>query len=151
MFKVSVVQLIVKGIPESLFLMIGLYMFSKTTINKNKYILASVIYMLTTYFIRQLPISFGIHTILTICSAILLAHLICNIEITGCIKSVLIIYLIIIISELINILILQLIFGARVDTLLADQMTKTILGIPSTLMLGLSLFVYYKYTQRLKA
>ena len=62
--SVSLAVLLINGVPECLLVAWGMYIFTGTRLQANKYLLLSGIYIVATYLIRFLPITLGINTVL---------------------------------------------------------------------------------------
>ncbi len=73
MLKLSIVEFVARAIPEAFLLIFAVYTFSNTRMNKKNYLLSSFLMLIMIFIIRSLPISYGIHTILSIMVIILLS------------------------------------------------------------------------------
>ena len=71
MLKLSVVEFVARAVPEAFLFIFAIYTFSHTRINKKRYLLSSLLMTIMIFIIRSLPISYGIHTILSIMVLIL--------------------------------------------------------------------------------
>lgn len=148
MFDIDFAQVIIKGIPEGLLIFLGLYIISGISFDKDKILVSGLLYSIITYCIRLLPISFGIHTLIIFFFVVLVSRFFNGIEISDSIKSTLIMDMCILLCELINILLLQSIFGEYTQVILQDTFKKTIYSTPSTIILAIIIFVIYKFRKR---
>jgi len=64
MLKISIVELIIRGIPEGLLFMWACGTLSKTKILLSRYLVSTIILVVVSYNVRNLPISIGINTLL---------------------------------------------------------------------------------------
>jgi len=136
--SITIVELLIKGVPEGLLLILALHLFTRTKIETKKYFALSVSYVVITYFIRMLPIQLGINTMLSILTLVLLYQLAYRSQLEKLAKlvaSAVAILILIMISEALNIVLLKMIFGMdKTLELLSSNngLTKSFSTIPST-------------------
>lgn len=150
MLELRPIEFLLRALPESFLVILAIYIFSKSNINKKKYFVTSIIFSLIIFVTRKLPISYGVHMILSvlILQVIIVAYN--KIDAIKGIKSIIFIYLIQLISELLNVAILNL-MNINLEVLLLDPLYKTILGIPSLIITGIIiLFIYIRNRKRKK-
>lgn len=150
MLNLEPIELILRAIPEGFLYMFGLYIFSKKEIEKKKYIISAIIIGLGIYIFRELPVNYGVHTMLTILLIIFLSSIYNKIEVISSIKSTIIMFIVQFISEAANILLLQLIPNLELDKLFSNTLYKTLLGIPSLIISLLILIGMKKYIEKKK-
>lgn len=148
MLKLKPIEFLLRGIPESFLFILAIYVFSKTKINKKIYIISSLLYAIATYIIRLLPINYGVHTILSLLFLGFLIIYYNKIDSIKALSSTIIIYLIQILTEGVNVVVLN-IMNVNIEKLVDNPFTKTILGIPSLLLSYLIVFIFY-YINRKK-
>ena len=142
LLSASLIEFLVKGIPEGFLFAWAMFVFTRTKMDKKKYILISLTSSITTFAIRLLPINYGVNTMLSLLVLIILFISICKVDITKVILSALGVTIILFISEELNILLLRSIFGTeKTIALLTSTMGKTIYGIPSTFFFALILLI----------
>lgn len=141
--SITILDILGRGIPESFLLMLGIYAITKTPINKKKYVYSSIIACLMLYFIRKLPINFGVHTIIMMFIINIVAVNFNKIDFMGSIKATASILAAQFIFEGINLILLVSIVE-DVDAILMDPVKKLISGIPSLVMLFLAIMFIYK-------
>ncbi len=145
--SISLIELIIKGIPEGFLTILGMHFFTKTKVDGKKYFLLGIAYIVITYLVRKLPIHLGVNTLISILTMILLfwaAYKEQREKAAKIIASAVAIYIIIMVSEAINVLSLQAIYGrAQMELLLSDEfpLTKSIYTIPSTVLTAVFIFV----------
>lgn len=150
MLKLQPIEFFFRAIPEGFLFVLAVYIFSKTAIDKRKYMICSGIFAIIMFMIRLLPIEYGIHTILSLILLVVLTTMYNKIDTMKAMKSVLIIVLMQFIIEGINILILNLIPNINIDSLFKDPISKTLLGMPSLFMAYLVVYLFYLISKRKK-
>ena len=147
MLKLKPIEFLLRGLPESFLFILAIYVFSKTKIDKNKYIISSLLYAISTYAIRLLPIDYGVHTILSLLFLGFLIIYYNKIDSIKALSSTIFIYLIQILSEGTNVLLLN-IMKIDINKLVSDPFTKTILGIPSLILSYLIVLIFYYFFRK---
>lgn len=142
MLRLYPIEFFFRAIPESFIVIFAIYIFSKTEINKKKYLITSITFSLIIYIVRMLPISYGVHMILSVLFLLFIMAYYNNIDVINAIKSIILVYLIQLISEAINVLILNF-MNFDLETLLKDPISKTILGIPSLAITVIMISIFY--------
>lgn len=129
MLKLTLIEFFLRLIPEMMIFMWGIYVISRQEIKVKNYIFSSIALSLTTFFVRELPIHYGVHTIvnnvLTVCILIVI-----GIPILKSIYSTIIMTLLLSGCEIINMLLLR---GLDIENKIQSttSIIKCILGIPS--------------------
>ncbi|MGY0373147.1 hypothetical protein [Clostridium sp. JNZ J1-5] len=151
MLKLTLIEFFLRLIPEMMIFMWGIYVISRQEIKAKNYIFSSITLALTTFFVRELPIHYGVHTIvnnvLTVCILIVI-----GIPILKSIYSTIIMTLILWGSEIANLFILN-ILGINIKSELTNFTMKCILGFPSLIFMSLSIFLlklFFKKERRFK-
>lgn len=147
--EVTILELIVRGIPESFLIILGIYSITKTSLDKKKWVYSSMIICILVFLIRLLPIRFGIHTIIILFATNILAISINKINMLSSLKATLSILAIQFVSEAINVvLIVNLVSDA--ESVLQNPITKIISAIPSSILLFLVVWMIYSRNLREK-
>lgn len=142
MLKLQPIEFLLRGIPESFLFILAIYVFSKTKINIKIYIITSLLYAISTYVIRLLPINYGVHTILSLLFLGFLVIYYNKIDSIKALSSTIIIYLIQILTEGINVLLLN-VMDINIEQLVDNPFIKTMLGIPSLILSYLIVLIFY--------
>lgn len=153
MLKLEPIEFLLRTIPEGFLYLLGVYVFSKIRINKSNYITASLITAVALYFIRLLPIDYGVHTILIILFIIFLSMFYNKVDSIQAVKSTIITFIIQFLSEGINMVILNVIPNLNLNKLFNNPITKNLLGIPSliiTLIILILVYNIYKKKDEIK-
>ena len=145
----SVAVLLITGIPQGVLSPLALHLFTRTKIEIKKYLFLSFIFIITTYLIRFLPITLGVNTVLSLLVLILSFQLAYKSQITKLVSSVIssiIIVLLIAISEILNMLLLMMLYGqTRAEELFVSSVgiTQSISTIPSTVFFAIFIIIGY--------
>lgn len=145
MLQLTFLELFIRAIPECLLFVFAVYAFSNTKIDKRKYFIASATLAVTIFIIRELPISYGVHTLLNIMALIIIATTINKIDIIKSIKSGIITAVLLFVCEGVNIFLLQCIFQEEMMIRIFETPAlKTIYGVPSLIIFAVAVLIYYK-------
>ncbi len=148
MLKLSVVELFIRLIPEVLVLIFASYSFSKVRVERKKYIVASILLGVCVFTIRMLPIHYGVHTILNLIALTIIVSNINKIDVIDAIKSSIMTTIILFICEGINVMVLKLIVGDRLDVIVSNSISKAVYFLPSLLLLAIIVLMYYNYMKK---
>jgi len=146
--KIGVIELFIRLTPESFLLIFIVQAFSNIKINKNKYILSSILLAITIYFIRLLPIHYGVHTILNIIAIVLICIFINEVTPIKAISYSLILSIFLALSEALNLYFIYKIFGENVVDIFENPLKKSISGMPSMIMLVIIVLFIFKIKNR---
>lgn len=137
--KITLIEFFIRTIPETFVIIWGIYVISREHFNLKNYLILVGINSFAIFFIRKLPIYFGAHMILNI---IVIIHtvIIFGISIIKTIYSTLIVSILIIISEILNLLILTKIH-IEINSNVIDPIIKVFLGLPSLVILLVMIFI----------
>ena len=143
MLKLTWIEFILRGIPEAFIMVWAVFSITRQAIAKDKYILCSTSLALVTYFVRFLPIRFGVNTVIST------VFLVCELVIIGIplIKSIYGVVsttLLLLFGEMINIVLLS-VFSINIEAAFKNPIIKCILSTPSLIVILLSvrLIVFY--------
>ncbi|MGV8984058.1 hypothetical protein [Clostridium sp.] len=150
MLKLTLLEVFLRSLPEEFLVIFAVYAFSKTVINIKKYIISSILYLISVYLIRLLPIQYGVHTILNIIVIIIVSV---NINKIGTIKSIkagIMAVILLFICEGINMVIIQDVLKVNMINILSNTSLKILYGIPSLVMFAAVVCTYYLYLVKRK-
>ncbi len=99
MFKLSILEFFLIAIPESFIFTIGIYFLSKRFFDKKRLIIMSLLSAVEIYWVRMLPIHFGVHIGINIIFLILLSANIGKISIKDAISYNMVMMIILSTSE----------------------------------------------------
>lgn len=143
MLKLTLFELSLRGIPEAFLFVLGVYAFSKNYLDKKRWVLSSLLYAAVVYFIRSLPIHYGVHIILNIFAIIIITININKIDLNNAIQMNIITFILQLVCEVINIVIIKNIFKVDTHYVFNNPVLKTLYGIPSILIFGIIIIAYY--------
>lgn len=133
---VSLVELFARGLCEGFLLVLANYAFARKKIVWKPYIITSLLVVLVTYFIKLLPITFGVPMILSSLCMIFLCVFISKIDLFTSVKGAMLTILILIVIETLNFLLLSLLLNeSTYNKVVADPYQMLVAGLP-----GLALF-----------
>ncbi|MGV8905459.1 MAG: hypothetical protein ACOH15_02535 [Acetobacterium sp.] len=144
--KLTLLELIIKGIPEAGIFTLGIYAFSKTKVNLKKYLPAALLIFILTAFIRLLPINYGVNMMIILMCAIFISVNLLKIQLFPTVKAILINAVAVVLGEGLNFLLLQVTYGSqRTLEIIGNPVLKTINTIPSTIIFGIIVVTVYYF------
>lgn len=148
MLKLHWIEIFLRLIPEMFLVIWGITIISKKSLNIKKHIILSTIMAIITFFIRNLPIYFGVHTIIIIILTII-TMVIAGMPIITSIYGALFMYLILSLSEFLSIFILNFFnINTNIDIADINPIRKCLLGIPSLIILFLVVIILHYILKR---
>lgn len=148
MLKLTLFEVMFRTIPEAFIFIFACYAFSRTKIDRDRYIVSSILFAVTIYFIRLLPINYGIHTILDIVIMNALMYMINRVNIILSIKSSIIATIILLFLEGLNMLILSFILKEQLEVIMLNPYLKVMYGLPSIMCFATIVLFYYYYINK---
>jgi hypothetical protein len=142
MLGVNWVELFLRGIPEMFLMIWGIHVIARRSFDVKKCVPLSIIMSMLVFFLRELPIYFGVHTLIMLILMISIMVVI-GIPIITSIYGTLIVLLILSLSEFLNMLILRM-SGININLNSIDPIKKSLMGIPSLVIMFL-IFILMKY------
>lgn len=142
MLKVSLIEFLLRFIPESFLFLLAAYVFSNKKIEKKLYIISSLTIAISMYLIRLLPIQFGIHSVMGVIIVILVAVNINKIPINKAVSSAVIVVILEGIFETLNLFFLDKILDLNVQAVLINSISKLVYFMPSLIFLGFTITLY---------
>lgn len=143
MLKLTWFEFIVRGIPEEFLFVLAIHAFSKTGIDLKKYLLSGVLTSIMIYLIRLLPIQYGVHTLLGLMMLTILVNFINKIDAIKAIRAAIITFILCFVFEALNITFLKFVLKKDLNSMLSDPISKTLYGLPSVIIFGVLVIVYY--------
>jgi len=146
MLKLTTIEFFFRVIPEMMIFMWGVYVISRERFKLKNYIFATLILSVITFGVRELPIHYGVHTIInnvvTICILIVV-----GIPIVKGIYSTLAMTLLLLGCEMLNYVLLSMI-GVNIEIQLDNLMMKIILSTPSLIILTIFIYLINKFLEK---
>ncbi|MPM22774.1 hypothetical protein SDC9_69232 [bioreactor metagenome] len=156
--SVKMITLLIIGLPQSVLAVLAVQFFTKTKIDIKKFLLISLICAVSTYLFRLLPIAIGVNTVLTLFVIIVSFQFIYRNQLSKVINviiSAVVSFILIVISEVCNMLLLTLIYGGydEASKLLNSKngLTQALSGIPADIFFAIFIFVGYYILNKIEA
>lgn len=148
MFILWLVEFIIRTIPEALLFIGASFVLTRTKINKKNIVISSCIFVGSPYVARLLPIDYGIHSLLLLVFLSFLNVKINKIKSIESIKASVFIFIIMFVSEYINILFIQVILKLDMNEIFKNPLMRPISGVPSLFIFALVIFVVHKLSKK---
>jgi hypothetical protein len=146
MMKVHYIEILLRSIPEALLIILGICVVARKSIDMKIYVFSGIIIGIINFFIRMLPIYFGVHTfigiVLIICTMVII-----GIPIVKSIYGTLLMTLILSLSEFLNIAMLSLL-NVNTNIKFTNPVMKSVFGIPSLIITGLFIIIIHYFIKR---
>ncbi|NMM64451.1 hypothetical protein HBE96_17685 [Clostridium sp. P21] len=141
MLKLTWIEFFLRTIPEMFILIWGIYVISRNSFNNSHYVFSSTIMAILTFFVRWLPIYWGVHMILNMILTISIM-IIVDIPLIKSIYSTLIMFFVLCLSEYLNLIILNLL---NIDTnfQLLEPVKKCVLTLPSLIITSVFIIIIH--------
>lgn len=151
MLELTWIEFFFRNIPELFILIWGVHVISRKSFDISQYVLSSIVMAILTFFVRCLPVYFGVHMIINIILIITIMA-ITGIPIIKAIYSTLLMIFILSLSEFLNMIILSLL---KIDTSsqFLNPVMKCVFGVPSLAILSIFVIImklFIKYERRNK-
>jgi hypothetical protein len=150
MLKISVFELFAAVIPEVFIFVIGAYILANEKFYGKRIVVIGLLSGIVTYFVRLLPIFPGANLLFSILTMSSLLIFVGKLEVMKSIASVLTLFVVRIITEWINIILLVQVFHMTLERLNKDPITKTLVFMPSIIIFALIILIMYLSKRRKK-
>ncbi|MBZ4688570.1 MAG: hypothetical protein JG764_2203 [Clostridiales bacterium] len=140
--EIPFISLIFQGIPEMIAFSILILTINNDLKEWKKGILVGIFFAVALFFIRKLPISYGIHTLLITFLAVIVFKNFFDFNIFVLIKSILLGEVLIFIGEMISFAFLSKVLGYNISELVDNHVLWVVSGWPQIFLL---LFVSYLF------
>jgi hypothetical protein len=149
MLELSLIDLFLRLLPEGFLLMFAAYTLSGKKVDKKNLCISSILFMIIIFFVRKLPIHFGVHTIILSIVYISLAVWVNKIELMKAISAVLISTIIMFVGEIVNSFALEML-GVKLNIIFNDPLIKNLYLMPSLLIYLVIVLILGKFTKARK-
>ena len=148
----GVVKLILISLPQNLAYIICIYAFNKKKIDGKNFWKAMIISMAAIFWIRLLPISYGVPTLICVVVLIILGVYLLKFPIYRTILSVLFVFIVSALLELVTFKVMTLYIGEDgLIKVLDNGFNCSLAGFPSSiLLLVVTLIIYLLSTRHVK-
>ncbi|WP_123054674.1 hypothetical protein [Clostridium sp. JN-1] len=143
MLKLTIVDILLRTIPEAFLFIISAYLFSLKKIDKKRCVTATFMLGFCTYLIRELPIHYGVHIIINMIVYASIIVIINKIDIINAITYSLGAMMLLSICEWLNLLALNILVSDKLHDILQNPVTKNLCFIPSLILfIAIVLLIY---------
>ncbi len=139
MLKLTWIEFFLRTLPEIFIMIWGIHIISRRSIDMIKYVFSSIIVSILTFFVRWLPIYFGVHIMINIILIISIMAII-EIPIIKAMYSTLLIFLMLSLSEFLNTLIFKLL-NININIQFLTPYKKCLYCLPSLIFLLLFIII----------
>ncbi len=120
---------------QAFIIVFGIYTFNRQKIERKKYLLTSIMFAVITFLVRQLPISFGVHTIINMLIFIITCIVLLKMPAIKVIRSMSIVFVLLLVSEMVGMLFASVMFGNnRIQNIMENSIQRALLSIPINLI-----------------
>lgn len=144
MLKITITDILLRGVPEAFLFIISGCLLSNVKISKMKCVISVLLVSIFVYLIRELPIHYGVHIIINIIMYALVMIFINKIDVIRSFTYSLGFMMLLAISEWLNLLLLNICIKDNLENVLKDPFIKFIYFFPS-LIIFLLVIVFIKY------
>lgn len=150
MLKLSILEFFLIVIPECFVFIMGINFLSNKFLSKKSIIIISLLLSIEIYFVRMLPIHFGVHIFINIIFSIALCVNIGKISIKKAVSYNMIMIIILSMSEAISIFGLTRVLKINKSSVRLTPATKVVHFIPAIILFVFNIFIINKYINRKK-
>lgn len=144
MFQLTIPDIFLRVIPEVVLFTWASYCISSTKINRKNFALSCLILGIGCYLIRSLPIIFGINSLLIVLLVISVNIWINKISKIKAIKTSVFVYIVMFFSELITVVILQVLLKVNLSEIVKNSLLKNIYLAPTLIVFAVAILVINK-------
>lgn len=142
MLKVSLLELCLRGFPESLLFVWAINYINMKKINKRTWILLCIFLTIIVYFVRMLNIQYGAHVFIILVILIGSAHYISKLSLINSISSSLIVVILLSICEFANLIIITYLFKVNIQKIVNIPWMKFLILLPSLILFILFILIF---------
>jgi|GEM_PF-1514504 len=135
--KLSLISLLLQGIPESMALGAIVLVFARSRTPLKKLLLIGVLQGATAYAVRLLPISFGIHGIVLIVTLAIYCRFFGGISVLNALKGAILAFLCLIVAEMGFQSLLYKVVHTSLREIFQNPFLMAVSGLPQVVLLSL--------------
>lgn len=134
-FKVIMFEFILGYMLQGLAIVFGIYTFNRQKINGKDYILASGLVIFGSCFVRLLPISFGVHTIINMMLLFIICILLLKMPMYTTLRSMSLVTILLLLFEMVDVAVISSVIGnERFEELMVDPIHRAMIGVPANVL-----------------
>jgi hypothetical protein len=144
LFKIFVFEFLFGYIMQAFAFILGVFAFNRQKIIVKSYVTVSLLVSVFYFLVRQLPISFGVHTIINLLLLLLVCIFIFKMPIYATIRSTLLVTVFLLASEILNVWLMISILGRdKFEQEMSVALNKAIIGLPGSFAFAILILVTY--------
>lgn len=149
--KLSLMQWLLQGVPECLAVATFSWMLLGQQFNAGKTLSIGLLQALMAYFVRLLPVSFGIHTLILVFSLAVLLLYFSSSPYSRVLFVSLVTFVVLGLLELVTFAVSSRLFNLTAEAILADPFLGILMGLPGVVLLFLGAFSLAGIKRRIKS
>lgn len=150
-FEIILFEYILGYVLQGFAVCLGIYAFCVKKVEMRKYVAVSLIFIVISYVMRLLPVSFGVHTILNLACLFLLAIFFLRMPALVALRSILAITILLLVTELFSVFLITKIVGqAQFDSMMNDNLGKALIALPSSVIFAAIVLAAYFVLRKIK-
>ncbi|NLJ56117.1 MAG: hypothetical protein GX334_03585 [Firmicutes bacterium] len=150
MMKLSLMRWLLQGVPECLAIATFSWMLLGRQFNARKILSIGLLQALAAYFVRLLPVSFGIHTLILVFSLAALLVYFSSGSYSRVLSVSLVTFVVLGLLELVIFALSSSLFNLTAEAILADPLLSVLMGLPGVALLFLGAFLLAGLKRKIK-
>jgi hypothetical protein len=148
-FEVIIFEFLLGYALQGFTIVLGIYAFNRQRVIIKSYVIASVMVIIISYFVRLLPISFGVHTILNMLIMFLICIFYLKTPAYNTIKSALLVTVLLLVCEMADVAVMMAILGQKeFERLMLNSLYKALVGLPGTILFVIIVVLAYVFLNK---
>ena len=148
--KLSLMRWLLQGVPECLAIATFSWMLLGRQFNARKILSIGLLQALAAYFVRLLPVSFGIHTLILVFSLAALLVYFSSGSYSRVLSVSLVTFVVLGLLELVIFALSSSLFNLTAEAILADPLLSVLMGLPGGALLFLGAFLLAGLKRKIK-
>jgi len=148
--KLSLMRWLLQGVPECLAIATFSWMLLGRQFNARKILSIGLLQALAAYFVRLLPVSFGIHTLILVFSLAALLVYFSSGSYSRVLSVSLVTFVVLGLLELVIFALSSSLFNLTAEAILADPLLSVLMGLPGVALLFLGAFLLAGLKRKIK-
>ena len=133
--KLIIFEYLLGYVLQGFTITLGVYAFNRRRIELKPYVLASALVIVISYFVRLLPIGFGVHAILNVLFLFLICTFFLQMPAHTTVRSALLATVLLVVCEMIDVWIVVAIIGIeKFESLMLVPSQKALISTPGSIL-----------------
>lgn len=151
MLRLTLTDLLILGIPESLLVILSVCLFSQKRLTCKHYILSVILYSASGFIVRMLPISFGVHTIINIIVLILICLYMLKISVLKAISYTFITFILVSFCEAVYFTLMTKLLKFDIVLEASNNLMKDLYEFPSLILFAIVILMVARIYKKSKS